>query len=253
MSDQPNSQGSPEPRQPVRVKLPDRKPVITYVIIGLTALTFILQVLLENATGTDWLFIFGGKVNPLIMQGQVWRLVTPILLHGSILHIAFNMYALYVIGGRLEKYYGHSRFLLLYLLSGFAGNVLSFVLTPNPSLGASTAIFGLLAAEGMFIYQNRKLFGPMRTRQSILNLAVIFMINLAYGFMPGTNIDNMGHVGGAIGGVFFAWKGGPLLKLTGQPPFLDVKDVRRRGEVLTASLVVLLGFTVIALIPFITN
>lgn len=253
MSDSQTPQGSTEPRQPIRVKLPNRKPVISYVLIGLTVIIFILQYLFETATGTDWLYIFGGKINSLIMQGQVWRLFTPILLHGSILHIAFNMYALYVIGRRLEMYYGHGRFLLLYLLSGFAGNVLSFVLTPNPSLGASTAIFGLLAAEGMFIYQNRKLFGPVRTRQSILNLAVIFVINLAYGFMPGTNIDNMGHVGGAVGGVFFAWKAGPLLKITGQPPFLDVVDTRRQGEILTASLVVLLGFIVIALIPFFTN
>ena len=253
MSDSPNPQGSTEPRQPIRVKLPNRKPVISYVLIGLTVLTFILQVLVETSTGTDWLYIFGGKINSLIMQGQVWRLLTPLFLHGSILHIAFNMYALYVVGRRLEMYYGHGRFLLLYLLSGFAGNVLSFVLTPNPSLGASTAVFGLLAAEGMFIYQNRKLFGPVRTRQSILNLGVIFVVNLAYGFMPRTNIDNMGHLGGAIGGIFFAWKAGPLLKITGQPPFLDVVDTRRRGEILTASLVVLLGFTVIALIPTLTN
>jgi rhomboid protease GluP len=253
MSNSPTPQDSTEPRQPVRVKLPDRKPAVSYALIGVTVVVFILQYLVESSTGSDWLYILGGKVNPLIMQGQVWRLVTPIFLHGSILHITFNMYALYVLGGRLEKYYGHIRFLLLYLLSGFAGNVLSFVLTPNPSLGASTAVFGLLAAEGMFIYQNRKLFGPMRTRQSILNLVVIFVINLAYGFMPGTNIDNMGHIGGAIGGFFFAWKGGPLLKVTGQPPFLDVLDIRRRGEIVTAGLVVLLGFTIIALFPFITN
>ncbi|MFW5713803.1 MAG: rhomboid family intramembrane serine protease [Brevefilum sp.] len=253
MSDAPNPQETSEVRQPVRVKLPNNKPVVTYILIGFTALMYILQVLVESSTGSDLLFLFGGKINPLIMDGQVWRFITPVLLHGSILHIAFNMYALYVIGQRLEQYYGHSRFLLLYLLSGFAGNVLSFVLTPNPSLGASTAVFGLLAAEGIFIFQNRNLFGPVRTRQSILNLAVIFMINLTYGFMPGTNIDNMGHIGGAIGGIFFAWKAGPLLKITGEPPFLDVTDVRRHGEVITASLVVFLGFTIIALIPFFTS
>ncbi len=253
MNHTPNLQENPETRQPVRVKLPNHQPIVTYVLIGLSVLAYILQFFIQSSTGTDWLFVFGGKINPLIMQGQVWRLITPILLHGSIMHIAFNMYALYVIGSRLEKYYGHGRFLLLYLLSGFAGNVLSFVLTANPSLGASTAVFGLLTAEGIFIFQNRELFGAMRTRQSILNLAVIFMINLAYGFSPGTNIDNMGHIGGAIGGIFFAWKAGPLLKVSGKPPFLDMIDVRRRGEVVTASVVVAIGFTVIALIPFITN
>lgn len=251
MSDSPNPQDNPEPRQPIRVKLPDRQPLVTYTLIGLTVLIYLIQYLVNVVTGTDLLYIFGGKINQLIMQGQVWRLVSPIFLHGSIVHIAFNMYALYVLGRRLEKYYGHFRFILLYLLSGFAGNVLSFALTPNPSLGASTAVFGLLAAEGMFIFQNRRLFGPVATRQSILNLIVIFVINLTYGFMPGTNIDNMGHIGGFIGGIFFAWKGGPLLQITGQPPFLDVKDIRRQGEIIIASLVVFLGFIVIAIIPFI--
>jgi len=253
MNQTPNPQENPEARQPVRVKLPNEQPIVTYVLIGLTVLGFILQSFIRNRTGTDWLFVFGGKINPLIMEGQVWRLITPILLHGSIMHVAFNMYALYVIGRRLEKYYGHGRFLLLYLLAGFAGNVLSFVLTANPSLGASTAVFGLLTAEGIFIFQNRELFGPLRTRQSILNLVIIFMINLFYGFSPGTNIDNIGHIGGAIGGIFFAWKAGPLLKVTGEPPFMSMVDVRRRGEVVTASVVVLLGFAVIALIPFFTN
>ena len=86
--------------------------------------------------------MLGAKVNELILAGQVWRLITPILLHASILHIGFNMYALFVIGPQLERFYGHGRFLLLYLIAGFTGNVLSFVLSPNPSLGASTSVLG---------------------------------------------------------------------------------------------------------------
>lgn len=237
------------PREPIRVKMPEGKPVVTITLIVITAVFFILQYISQAITGRDMLFIYGGKINALIMMGQVWRLLTPALLHGSILHIALNMYALYIIGRRLERFYGPGRLLLLYVLSAFSGNVLSFVLTPAPSLGASTAIFGLFAAEGMFIYQNRKLFGQFQTRQAIINLSVILMINLVYGFMPGTNIDNMGHIGGLLGGVFFAWKAGPMLKLTGQPPFFSVKDGRKKDDILIASLVVLVGFTIIALIP----
>lgn len=251
------SDGSPPPGytpqpEPVRVQMPDRKPVVTISLVIVTALFFTLQYLLQIITGRDILFLYGGKINQLIMMGQVWRLLTPVLLHGSILHIALNMYALYVIGRRLERFYGPWRFLLLYTLAAFSGNVLSFVLTPAPSLGASTAIFGIFAAEGMFIFQNRKLFGQFRTRQAILNLGVILMINLAYGFMPATNIDNMGHIGGLLGGIFFAWKAGPVLKLSGQPPFFTVSDGRQKGEVLLASLVVLVGFIIIALIPYVS-
>jgi len=242
-----------QPRENVRVNMPSVQPVVTYILIGISVAFFALQTGLEAITGNDILFFYGGKINQFIMMGQIWRLLTPVLLHGSILHIALNMYALYIIGRRLERFYGHGRFLLLYVLSAFAGNVLSFVLTPAPSLGASTAIFGLLSAEGMFIFQNRKLFGKARTQSAMMNLAIILVINLAYGFMPGGNIDNMGHIGGLIGGVFFAWKGGPLLKISGEPPFFTVQDVRKQNEVLIASIVVVVGFTIIALIPFVTG
>ena len=253
MSEQPQNPTNEVPREPITVKMPGRKPIVTYILIGFTALVFVIQFLTQSASGYDLPFIFGGKINEAIMAGQVWRLITPVLLHGSILHLAMNMYALYVIGRRLERFYGPGKFLLLYLLSAYAGNVLSFVLTANPSLGASTAIFGLFAAEGIFILQNRKLFGPARSRQMITNLVMVLVINLAYGFMPGSSVDIMGHIGGLLGGVFFAWKGGPALSLTGAPPHFEVKDSRKPAEMWLAAVIVLIGFTIIALIPFITG
>jgi rhomboid protease GluP len=252
MSDQTPKPVVELPHDPVSVKMPERKPIMTSMLIGISILFFAIQYLVKSATGIDLLFLYGGKINEAIMAGQVWRLLTPALFHSSILHIALNMYALYIIGRRLERFYGHGRFLLLYVLSAFAGNVLSFVLTPAPSLGASTAIFGLLAAEGVFIFQNRKLFGSVRTRQMITNLGVILMLNLVFGFMSGSNVDNMGHIGGLLGGIFFAWKGGPALQIVGQLPFFEIVDIRKQAEVLLAAVVVLVGFSVIAIIPFIT-
>ena len=250
MSEQPENPTNAVPREPITVKMPGRKPIVTYILIGLTSLVFAGQYFSQTATGFDLPFIFGGKFNDAILAGQVWRLLTPALLHGSILHLVMNMYALYVIGRRLERFYGAGKFLLLYLLSAYAGNVLSFVLTPNASLGASTAIFGLFAAEGIFILQNRKLFGPARTRQMITNLVMVLGINLIYGFMPNSSVDIMGHIGGLLGGIFFAWKGGPILSLTGAPPQFEVKDVRKTAEMWLAAVVVTIGFTIIALIPF---
>jgi len=250
VSDQTPRTGDESARRPVRVRVPNPNPVVTIIIMGVTILSFILQNLLETLYGVDVLFAFGGKINAAILRWEVWRLVTPILLHVSVVHIAVNMYALFIIGRRLERFYGHRRFLLLYLLGAFGGNTLSFVLSSAPSLGASTAVFGLMGAEIVFIYQNRKLFGSARTRQALLNLGVILIINLTYGFLPGMNIDNMGHIGGFIGGLFFAWKGGPLLQFSGQEPFFDMVDSRKKGEILVASLVVVVGFTIIALIKF---
>ncbi len=253
MSETPPSSFNERPPERLQVSVPQIKPIMTYVLIGVTVAVYVIQFLVETVYGFDLLFLYGGKVNEYIMQGEVWRLITPILLHGSILHLGMNMYALYIIGSRLERFYGHGRLLLLYLLCGFSGNVLSFVLTENPSLGASTAVFGLLAAEGVFIFQNRKLFGKTNTQRSLMNLVFILGINLVYGFAPGTQIDNMGHIGGLIGGIFFAWKAGPSLKISGQSPFLHIVDQRKKGDLVIASLVVFIGFTVIALIPFITS
>ena len=235
------------------MRLPHRKPKVTIALIVITIIIFILQFIIEMYTGADVLFFYGGKINEFIRIGQVWRFITPTVLHGSVLHLAFNMYALYILGRRLESFYGHGRLLLLYMLSGFAGNIFSFLFTTAPSLGASTAIFGLLAADGVFLIQNWKLFGPERTRQAIINLVFILILNLTYGFVPSTNIDNMGHIGGLIGGIFFAWKGGPILRINGQPPLLNAVDVRKKSDVLLASLIVLFGFILIAIIPFVTG
>jgi rhomboid protease GluP len=100
----------------MRVKMPDRKPIITFALIGFTSVVFLIQFLIQTITGDDLLFFYGGKINELILIGQVWRLITPVLLHGSILHLGMNMYGLYILGRGLEMYYGHGRFLLLYLL-----------------------------------------------------------------------------------------------------------------------------------------
>ncbi len=196
----------------VAVNLPAKKPTVTYVIIGITVLMYGIQFLSTSlsSNGIDWPFILGGKINELILKGQIWRLFTPVLLHGSLLHIAFNMYALYSLGSGLERYYGHGKFLLLYMIGAFCGNSLSFVLSPNPSLGASTAVFGLVAAEGVFIYKNRKLFGA-KAQMMLTNLLVIVVVNLLIGLQPG--IDNWGHVGGLIGGAVFAWVAGPILQV----------------------------------------
>jgi rhomboid protease GluP len=227
---------SPQPgevRVPVTMRAAVNKPVVTYTILVVTILVFGLQWLSQTTTsGQDWPFALGGKINEFILQGQLWRLITPVLLHGSLMHIAFNMYALFVIGPSLERHYGHYRFLMLYLIGAFAGNTLSFVLSPNPSLGASTAIFGLVAAEAVFIFKNRQLFGS-RARSMLINLGLIIVVNLALGLGVQSGIDNWGHLGGLIGGFIFAWVAGPIYKVEpiAGPTGFELLDSRTKNEV----------------------
>jgi rhomboid protease GluP len=222
-----------QPRQVV-VKLPPRKPVVTYSILVLTVGIYLLQMGSQYLfEGVDWPAFWGMKINELISAGQLWRLFTPVLLHGSILHIGFNMYALHIMGPPLERYYGHWQFMLLYVIGGFAGIATSFALTKEPSLGASTAIFGLLAAQGVFAYQNQKIFGQgaRRALRHILNIA---LINFIIGLSPG--IDNWGHMGGLVGGVLVAWFGGPVFKLEGIGPELQLRNKREGRTLFVAAL-----------------
>jgi rhomboid protease GluP len=217
--------GQPSVRQVYR-------PYVTYILIGICVLVYLVQVGTTYLLGIDLPAALGVKDNNLIMQGQVWRLLTPMFLHGSILHIGFNMYALFYIGPMLERFYGRRRYLGLYVLSGFAGNVISFMFSPYQSLGSSTSIFGLLGAEGVLIYQNREIFGNI-ARRALSQVVIIAVINLIIGLTPG--IDNWGHIGGLIGGTLFAWFGGPILERFGVNPPFTLVDARGNREALVAG------------------
>jgi rhomboid protease GluP len=249
---------SPGPRSPYPPRMagadarpiPQVQPTVSYVLLGLTVFVYLIQYITQWTYGADVAAMLGMKVNASILAGQVWRLVTPMFLHGSILHLGFNMYALYIFGPGLERMYGHGRFLALYFLAGYAGNVLSFMLSPANSLGASTAIFGLIAAEAVFLYQNR---GMIQNSQRMLtNLITIAVINLAIGFAPGMNIDNLGHLGGLLGGAMFAWFGGPLLAVKGYPQPVLV-DERTPTQSLWAGVGVFAVFSLLALMEFFVN
>lgn len=208
------------------------KPYVSYVLIGICVGVYLAQMASMSMWGVDLPSVWGVKNNALIMSGQVWRLFTPIFLHGSILHILFNMYALSYLGPSLERFYGHLRFLALFLVAGFAGNVISFMFSPHLSLGSSTAIFGLLGAQGVLIYQNRELFGNI-ARRALSQVIMIAVVNLVIGLTPG--IDNWGHIGGLIGGTLFAWFGGPMLQKQGTFPPYFLADVRTSREVILAA------------------
>ncbi len=233
--------------QPVRIPLPYLVPKVTYAIIGFTVFVYILQLLLGYSfSGMGLLEFYGAKINPYIRAGQLWRLITPVFLHGSPTHIFFNMYALFSIGTLLERHYGHARFTILYFLGAFAGNVFSFLLGSENgySIGASTAVFGLIAAEGIFFYQNRDLFGGY-ARQALSNTGVIIVINLLISLTPG--IDGWGHAGGLLGGAIFAWFASPIWKVAGVPPEIKLEDQRTLNDWalgIVAVLVIFCGLTI---------
>ena len=225
-------------RQPVRIAMPQSAPYVTYTIMGVTILAYFLQWTSYGDTFVEALI----KSNDQIRAGELWRLLTPALLHANLTHIGFNMYALLSFGTSLERFFGHGRFFLLYLLGAFAGNVASFLFAQEGSysVGASTAIFGLLGAEAVFLIQNRKVF-PGHFRSAIGNIIFIAAINLfVIGALPG--IDNWGHIGGLLGGLLFTAFAGPKWDFEGIYPAYHLVDKRPFSSVMVGAAIVVLIF-----------
>jgi rhomboid protease GluP len=186
----------------VQVRIPLVKPIVTYVLLAANVICFAIEAWLAGLyPSIGALEVLGAQSNKLVAAGEYWRLGTAMFMHAEPAHLAFNMYALFILGRDIEGFYGHLRFAAIYLLCGIAGNVASYVLAAAGlvSVGASGAIFGLIGAEIALLASNRLLFGSSR-RPRLLNLAFLVGINLVYGF-ANPRINNLAHLGGLAAGL----------------------------------------------------
>ncbi|TMU86030.1 rhomboid family intramembrane serine protease [Bacillus sp. BHET2] len=175
------------------------KPFFTYFFIALQLIMFFILELNGGSKNSQTLIQFGAKYNPLMIEGEWWRLVTPIFLHIGFIHLLMNTLALYYLGTAVEKMFGRIRFVLIYMLSGMTGTLASFLFTSNLSAGASGAIFGCFGALLYFgVLYPRVFFRTMGT-----NIIAVILLNLVLGFTI-SGIDNAGHIGGLIGGFLAA-------------------------------------------------
>jgi membrane associated rhomboid family serine protease len=183
-----------------------RQPAVTYAIIALCVVVFIAQWVsgLGNGPVTTSLWYAGvyGYPNGAVVQTsqgallasyEPWRMLTAAFVHANILHIALNMYTLWIFGIVLEPMLGRARYAVLFVLSAIAGSVGVYLLDSpaQPVVGASGAIFGMMAA--LLVIQ-RHLGGQ------ITQLLVLVGINLVISFLPGFGIAWQAHVGGLVGG-----------------------------------------------------
>jgi membrane associated rhomboid family serine protease len=204
----------------------------TRVLIGLNVVVFVITVAsgggFASGSGTSSIYDRFALIPPAVAAGDWWRLGTSMFLHYGIWHIAFNMWALYVIGTPLEQWLGRLRYLTLYFLSGLGGSVLSFATGPlaSRSAGASGAIFGLFGA--FFVISRRR---GLETGGIVGLIAINLVLSFTF-----SNIDWRGHVGGLIVGLVVG------AVLSWAPPGPQRNRFQAVGCVLTALALVAASF-----------
>lgn len=186
-----------------------KKPVVTYVIIAINVILFILMTIFGGSTNAHTLLKFGANYGLLIRNGEYYRLITSAFLHIGLLHLLVNSYALYVIGPQIESFFGKTKYIIIYLVSAIFGNLLSMLFTDGISAGASGAIFGLLGSMLYFGYHYRVYLEGVLKSQII----PLIVANLLIGFL-GSGIDNAAHIGGLVGGVLISMAVGVKYKST---------------------------------------
>lgn len=205
-------------------RLVDR-PLLTLALAAINGLIFLAGYLVPEL---EWELFLRGALLPelVVFNDEVYRLFTAMFLHGSLAHVLFNTYAIYIVGQSVEPIFGRLRFLLIYLLGGLTGSAASLALggLQGASVGASGAVFAIFAAQGVHLYQHRGAY--INVRRQLQHMAILIGINLLIGFLPGSRIDNWGHIGGMLGGAVLAWRIGPRLVRPSAP----IRSVRELAK-----------------------
>jgi len=210
-----------------------RLPPVTLGVIVVLVAIFALELGLEILDSPEALLLVGALSRDAVMQGEWWRLVTAVFLHGGVEHVVGNAIALLVLGMVCEHAFGRVQFAWLFVMSGIAGSVLSMLATPGPSVGASGAIFGLQGAAVVLFRRHRERL-LMRDRRIGVVLIVWALYTIATGLVT-PYVDNGAHIGGFLGGALLARGLHPMVL---EPPSEDTwARIRRRGWVTLAILI----------------
>ncbi len=207
-----------------------KQPIVTYIIMAVCIILFILMELSGGSTNSQILLKYGANLDILVKNGEYYRLFTCIFLHIGIMHLICNMYSLYVIGREVESLFGKVKYIIIFILSGIFGSIMSIAFTHNTiSAGASGAIFGLLGALLYFGINYRTYLGEAIKRTII----PIIVVNLIIGFFA-EGIDLAAHIGGLVGGVLVSM-------MVGIPDKSKTRDIVN-GTILTIIYLIFISY-----------
>lgn len=207
-----------------------KQPIVTYIIMAVCIILFILMELSGGSTNSQILLKYGANLDILVKNGEYYRLFTCIFLHIGIMHLICNMYSLYVIGREVESLFGKVKYIIIFILSGIFRSIMSIAFTHNTiSAGASGAIFGLLGALLYFGINYRTYLGEAIKRTII----PIIVVNLIIGFFA-EGIDLAAHIGGLVGGVLVSM-------MVGIPDKSKTRDIVN-GTILTIIYLIFISY-----------
>ena len=178
-----------------------------FPVVGILLITNLIYFLFLELNGgsKNWLTLvyYGAKEGLSISRGEYWRLLTPIFMHIGFFHLVVNSFGLIVFGPIMEKIFGPTRFLLIYIMTGIWGNIFSFISGISVGAGASGALFGVAGSYAAYLYLNKDDLGKFG-RESLVGLSWIVGINIIFGFTV-SGIDNSAHLGGLISGIIIGY------------------------------------------------
>jgi len=191
------------PLRPVPPRLP--RPVMTLLLVLINVLLFLLMEQYRGGSENLWVLDrFGALERNRVWEGEYYRLLTAMFLHIGFVHILSNLFALYLLGRVVEPFYGRLRFLLIYLLSGLSGNVVSMLFLDGVSAGASGAILGLAGALlSRISYVKGRVPEPDR-RFFFFMILFLISLDMVLGFTM-AHVNNGAHVGGLLAGWWISY------------------------------------------------
>eukprot|EP00892_Ulva_mutabilis_P008324 jgi/Ulvmu1/5864/UM025_0126.1 len=203
---------------PLREKSPKLWMAFLAANLSVYAAGIVIALTVSNEASNEF-FLALAKINSEVIAGEYWRMMTATFMHAGLLHLATNCGALWVVAPEAEAVYGSATFAALFLLSGAAGSVASFMLSNLVTVGASGAIFGLLGALYAYFLRNRRL---QQSSTQLLLITALVGLNFALGFDEGSMVDNTGHAAGFLTGLWLGWNTCPRWQVVrtdqGAPP-----------------------------------
>jgi membrane associated rhomboid family serine protease len=181
-------------------------PIYSFILIALLLGVWLCQLGVDGQgsliLGGEESIFRAGFVKPFFVAGQYWRIMTGAVLHAGLMHLAFNCYALYVLGKSIETLSNRAHLPIIFLIAALGGGILSLIFLPGGvSVGASGGILGFLGYLAVYGFFRRKILSNAFLKNMIFNIGFIAF----YGILLNRSVDNFAHLGGLLAGAIYGF------------------------------------------------